>query len=49
MELKLEQIEYQQQAVKYCEALGIEAKIHYYAPVKEYSFFTNKAEELANV
>lgn len=36
-------------AVKHFEALGIEAKINYTAPIKEYSTFKNKAEELANV
>lgn len=36
-------------AVKHFEALGIEAKINYLAPIKEYSSFKNKAEELTNV
>lgn len=36
-------------AVKHFDALGIEAKINYIAPVKEYSIFKNKAEELVNV
>ncbi|MFA7230193.1 MAG: DEAD/DEAH box helicase family protein [Victivallaceae bacterium] len=36
-------------AVKHFEALGIEAKVNYCAPIKEYSTFKNKAEELTNV
>lgn len=36
-------------AVKHFEALGIEAKVNYLAPVKEYSAFKNKAEEFADV
>ena len=36
-------------AVKHFEALGIEAKVNYLAPIKEYSSFKNKAEELTNV
>jgi type III restriction enzyme len=36
-------------AIKHFEALGIEAKVDYLAPVKEYTTFKNKAEELANV
>jgi type III restriction enzyme len=36
-------------AVKHFEALGIEAKVNYCAPIKEYSTFKNKAEELAHV
>lgn len=36
-------------AVKHFEALGIEAKVNYLAPIKEYSTFKNKAEELTNV
>ncbi|MDD3171499.1 MAG: DEAD/DEAH box helicase family protein [Bacilli bacterium] len=35
-------------ALKHFEALGIEAKINYCAPIKEYATFKNKAEELAN-
>jgi hypothetical protein len=29
--------------------LGIEARVNYLAPVKEYSTFKNKAEDLVNV
>ena len=36
-------------AVKHFEALGIESKVNYYAPIKEYSTFKNKEEELSNV
>ncbi|MGE3063162.1 MAG: DEAD/DEAH box helicase family protein [bacterium] len=36
-------------AVKHFEALGIEAKVNYLAPIKEYSTFKNKAEVLTNV
>ena len=36
-------------AIKHFEALGIEAKVNYLAPVKEYTTFKNKTEELANV
>lgn len=36
-------------AIKHFEALGIEAKVNYFAPVKEYTTFKNKAEELVNV
>ncbi len=36
-------------ALKHFDALGIEASVNYFAPVKEYSTFRNKAEELANV
>ena len=36
-------------AIKHFEALGIEAKVNYLAPVKEYTTFKNKAEEFANV
>lgn len=36
-------------AMKHFEALGIEAKVNYLAPIKEYSTFKNKAEGLANV
>lgn len=36
-------------AVKHFEALGIEAKVNYCAPIKEYATFKNKAEEMANV
>jgi len=36
-------------ALKHFEALGIEAKVNYLAPVKEYSTFKNKTEELPNV
>jgi type III restriction enzyme len=36
-------------AVKHFEALGIEAKVNYCAPIKEYSTFKNRAEELTNV
>lgn len=36
-------------ALKHFEALGIEARVNYLAPIKEYSTFKNKAEELANV
>ncbi|MBW2607289.1 MAG: hypothetical protein JRD05_06580, partial [Deltaproteobacteria bacterium] len=33
-------------AVKHFEALGIEAKVNYFAPFKEYPAFKNKAEEM---
>jgi type III restriction enzyme len=36
-------------AIKHFEALGIEAKINYTAPIKEYATFKNKTEELVNV
>jgi type III restriction enzyme len=36
-------------AVKHFEALGIETKVDYMAPIKEYKTFKNKAEELVNV
>jgi type III restriction enzyme len=36
-------------ALKHFEALGIEAKVNYVAPVKEYSTFKNRAEEIAHV
>lgn len=36
-------------ALKHFEALGIEAKVNYIAPVKEYTTFKNKTEEVANV
>jgi len=36
-------------AVKHFEALGIEAKVNYCAPIKEYATFKYKAEELINV
>ncbi|MBE3095063.1 MAG: hypothetical protein IMZ52_08535, partial [Actinobacteria bacterium] len=36
-------------AIKHFESLGIEAKVNYFAPVKEYTTFKNKAEELVNV
>ena len=36
-------------AIKHFEALGIEAKVNYFAPVKEYTTFKNKVEELINV
>ena len=36
-------------AIKHFEALGIEAKVDYLAPIKEYTSFKNKAEELVNV
>ena len=36
-------------AIKHFEALGIEAKVNYFAPVKEYTTFKNKAEELVYV
>lgn len=36
-------------AVKHFEALGIETKVSYLAPVKEYSTFKDKAEEFADV
>lgn len=35
-------------AIKHFDALGIEAKVNYLAPVKEYTTFKNKIEELAN-
>ena len=36
-------------AIKHFEALGIEAKVNYFAPVKEYTTFKNKTEEVINV
>ena len=36
-------------AIKHFVALGIEAKVNYLAPVKEYPTFKNKAEEFVNV
>lgn len=36
-------------AIKHFEALGIETKVDYLAPVKEFETFKNKAEELINV
>ena len=36
-------------AIKHFEALGIEAKVDYLAPIKEYTSFKNKAEELVSV
>ena len=36
-------------ALKHFDALGIEAKVNYLAPIKEYSTFKNKAEGLVNV
>lgn len=36
-------------AIKHFEALGIEAKVNYLAPLKEYTIFKNKAAELVNV
>ncbi|MBN2836380.1 MAG: DEAD/DEAH box helicase family protein [Candidatus Delongbacteria bacterium] len=36
-------------AVKHFEALGIETKVDYMAPIKDFDSFKNKAEELTNV
>ena len=36
-------------AIKHFEALGIEAKVNYLAPIKEFETFKNKAEEVINV
>ncbi len=36
-------------SIKHFEALGIEAKVDYLAPIKEYTSFKNKAEELVSV
>lgn len=36
-------------ALKHFDALGIEARVNYLAPIKEYSTFKNKAEDLVNV
>lgn len=36
-------------AIKHFETLGIEAKVNYLAPIKEFETFKNKAEELVNV
>lgn len=36
-------------ATKHFEALGIEAKVNYLAPIKEFETFKNKLEELVNV
>ncbi|MFW5871773.1 MAG: hypothetical protein ACOCUT_01565 [bacterium] len=36
-------------AVKHFEALGIETKVNYIAPVKEYNTFKDKAEEIKDV
>ena len=36
-------------AVKHFEALGIEAKVNFAAPIKEFGTFKNKVEEIINV
>ena len=36
-------------SIKHFEALGIEAKVNYLAPIKEFETFKNKAEEAVNV
>jgi len=36
-------------AIKHFEALGIEARVNYIAPIKEYETFKNKTEEIVNV